>query len=156
VSDDLPRVLRVAAYAVCTDEASRILLCRLAPGSTRSRDGWWTLPGGGVEHGEHPRDAALRELTEETGLSGEVIGLLDVESWAAALEGFGQHMATDFHAVQIVYRVAITGGTLRPEVDGSTDLCRWVTRSEIEDLQVVELVEAVLPLAFADPDPARG
>ncbi len=152
MSDELPRVLRVAAYAVCTDGASRILLCRLAPGSTRSRDGWWTLPGGGVDHGEHPRDAALRELTEETGLSGEVIEILDVQSWARLLDALGDEPASDFHAVQIVYRVAITGGTLRPEVDGSTDLCRWVTRSEIEELQIVELVGAVLPLAFDDDD----
>jgi 8-oxo-dGTP pyrophosphatase MutT (NUDIX family) len=75
------RVTRVAAYAVCADERRRILLCRIAPGSTRDRDGWWTLPGGGVDHGEHPSDAVLRELREETGLAGEVVELLEVDSW---------------------------------------------------------------------------
>jgi ADP-ribose pyrophosphatase YjhB (NUDIX family) len=150
VNDEPTRVLRIAAYAVCVDEAARILLCRLAPGATRERDGWWTLPGGAIEHGEHPRDAVLRELTEETGLTGEVTGLLDVQSWTATLGAFGEQPPADFHAVQVVYRVAIQGGALRPEEGGTTDLCRWVARSEIGELRIVELVEAVLPLAFGE------
>ncbi len=149
MSDELPRIVRVAAYAACIDDVGRILLCRLARGSTRDRDGWWTLPGGGIDHGEHPRDAVLRELTEETGLGGEVIGLLDVGSWSAVLRAWGELPATDFHAIQVVYRVAVTGGRLRPELDGTTDECRWVSRAELAALPIVELVEGVAPLVFA-------
>lgn len=60
----VPRVTRVAAYALCT-EYDAILLCRIAPGSTSNDDGSWTLPGGGLDFGEQPAAAALRELRDE-------------------------------------------------------------------------------------------
>lgn len=33
-----------------------------------AQSGWWQMPQGGIDEGENPREAALRELEEETGI----------------------------------------------------------------------------------------
>ena len=141
---------RVAAYALCTD-GDAILLSRIAPGATASSDGMWTLPGGGVDFGEHPRDAVLRELAEETGLSGEIVDLADVDSWSGTLVLPDDGVLTDFHAIRIIYRVRVTAGVLRVEVGGSSDACAWVARSDAESLPLVELARLGIGLAFGTP-----
>jgi 8-oxo-dGTP pyrophosphatase MutT (NUDIX family) len=63
---------RAAVRVVCVDDEGRVLLmCWRDPA-----DGHlvWEPPGGGIEEGERPVDTARRELTEETGLPGEVVG----------------------------------------------------------------------------------
>lgn len=139
MTDAPRRVTRLAAYALCTDGDS-ILLSRIAQGATASSDGMWTLPGGGIEFGEDPRDAALRELTEETGLTGEILELAGVDSWAGHFIDPRDGIPTDFHAVRILYRVGVTGGELRVEIGGSSDDCAWVPRAELDALPIVELV----------------
>lgn len=138
MTDAPRRVTRVAAYALCTD-GEAILLSRIAPGATASSDGMWTLPGGGIDFGEDPRDAAVRELAEETGLAGQVEELAGVDSWAGHFVDPRDGVPTDFHAVRILFRVRIVGGALRDEVGGSSDAAAWVTRDELDRLPLVDL-----------------
>ncbi|HEX7172815.1 MAG TPA: NUDIX domain-containing protein [Candidatus Limnocylindria bacterium] len=137
---------RVAAYALCVEDDA-ILLSRIAPGYTANADGKWTLPGGGVEFGEHPRAAAVRELEEETGLVGEVVELAEVDSWASRFVNPEDAIDTDFHGIRIIYRVRVVGGELRVEVGGSSDACAWVPRAELSGLPLVELARVGVRLA---------
>ena len=134
---------RVAAYALSTDESGRILLCRIAPSVAAGEI--WTLPGGGLEFGEPPDVAVLRELAEESGYEGEIVGLADVTDRVLTDSEGGGRM----HAIRIVYRVRVTGGELRDEVDGTTDTCRWVTPDEGSRLNLGGLAKHALTLAAA-------
>jgi ADP-ribose pyrophosphatase YjhB (NUDIX family) len=139
------RVTRVAAYALCVDNG-RILLCRIAPGYW-SGVGEWTLPGGGLDFGESPRDGAIRELAEETGLAGEIIGLADVLSWSGRWLHPRDGVDEAYHGLQVVYRARIVGGELRNEVDGSTDRAEWFALEDAEALELVDLARQGLLLA---------
>lgn len=61
-----PHRQRAAARIVVTDGAAVLLFADTDPGIPGSR--WWVTPGGGIDPGETPRQAAVRELAEETGL----------------------------------------------------------------------------------------
>ena len=136
---------RVAAYAVVRDDHDRILLCHIAP-SVGVGD-VWTLPGGGLDFGEPPEKAVLRELNEETGYVGELDGLVGVgDRLFHDVDG-----ADRLHAIRIIYRVRITGGELRDEQEGSTDTCRWFTPTEARPLRLGEATRQALELPPAKP-----
>jgi 8-oxo-dGTP diphosphatase len=64
-----------AACLVVTDDQGLVLLVQR---SVEPQRGLWCLPGGFIELGESPESAALRELYEETGLTGQIHKLLGV------------------------------------------------------------------------------
>jgi ADP-ribose pyrophosphatase YjhB (NUDIX family) len=138
----LPRWTRVAAYAVCLDQARRLLLVRVAPGYPAT--GKWTLPGGGLDFGEEPAHAVLRELTEETGLTGRLVSLAFVDSRTHGAMREAGRAYGPWHGIRIVYRVEVTGGDLRDEVDESTDTAEWVPLDQVRSFPIVDLVDAAL------------
>jgi 8-oxo-dGTP diphosphatase len=140
------QVTRLAAYALCVEDG-RILLCRIAPGYW-SGAGEWTLPGGGLDFGESPRDGAIRELAEETGYVGEIIGLADVLSWSGRWIHPRDGVDEAYHGLLVLYRVRIIGGGLRHEVGGSTDQAAWFTRVEADKAPLVDTAREGVRLAF--------
>jgi len=140
---------RLAAYAVCIEDG-RVLLASFAlPG----RVPHWTLPGGGVEHGEDPFDAVVREVAEETGCDAVVERLLGVDSRiipaADRLPGRPDHQN-----VGIFYQVRITGGELRPEPNGDIAESVWTPVTSVARLRRSSLVD--IGLALAQTVPATG
>jgi len=141
------RIQRVAAYNVCVDADDRLLLCRLS--DITEAPGAWTLPGGGIQFGEHPEAGALRELREETGLVGRIIELLAVDSLHRPARA-GEDGAA-YHSIRVIYRTEIIGGVLTDETDESTDRAAWCARADLQMLPLVSTSELGVRLAFGDP-----
>jgi ADP-ribose pyrophosphatase YjhB (NUDIX family) len=134
------QVQRVAAYAlVVRDDA--VLLARLNHRTAYA--GSWTLPGGGIDFGEAPADGVLRELHEETGLTGHVTALLGVMS---AVRERGTGGPDRFHALRVLYRVEVDAvGPLQiHDVDGTTDAVEWVPLGDVADRPRAPLVDFAL------------
>ena len=139
---------RLGAYAVTLDLAGRILLCRLSADEVEA--GAWTLPGGGVEYGEHPDAAVLREFEEEAGLTGRIDSVLGnfsrVYPRSRAADG------ADMHFIGFLYLVTATGGELRDELDGSTDTCAWFAPGDLAALRIVGVARHAIELALPGVD----
>jgi ADP-ribose pyrophosphatase YjhB (NUDIX family) len=138
-----PRRTRIGAYAILLD-AGKVLLCRLSR-EVPSWTGYWTLPGGGLEFGESPEQAVVREVFEETGLHIRVTGLAGIDSVTASFEH------EDVHSLRVIYHAEILSGTLRHELTGTTDLCAWHDLTAVADLPTVTLVPTALRLQKNPP-----
>ena len=133
-STDEPPVVRqrFAAYAVV--ESARGLLATEYSALT-AVSGRWGMPGGGIDAGEAPVQAVVREVHEETGQAVEVGDLVLVQSshWVGRSPHGG---VEDFHAVRLVYRASCPD-PIDPVVHdqgGTTAAARWVARDAWQDL----------------------
>ena len=123
-----------AAAAAVLDDAGRVLLIRRR---IEPFLGSWALPAGYQEIDEDPRETALREVREESGLSVEVVRLFDV-LW----------MPDDPRrpANVIVYLCRPVSGELRPGSDASD--VAWFALDRLPDpigFRNAELILSRLP-----------
>lgn len=111
----------VGAYGVLVRDSAVLLVKKMRGPYVGSLD----LPGGGIEHGEHPDDAVRREFEEETGLLVRTVCQLPPFS----------RVVGDLHHLGFFYEVALVRETdpLKTEPDGEdAGGALWVPLSELD------------------------
>jgi 8-oxo-dGTP diphosphatase len=119
--------------SVCVVQAGRVLLTQRA---RPPFENLWSLPGGHVKRGESLRDAALRELKEETGINarlGEIIGWNEV-------------IGPEKHIVIAVFTARFESGEAVAADDAKA--VRWVDHREIDRFELTPGLSGIVNKAF--------
>ena len=126
----LMKIQELNVYVVPNNNG-RILLLK------RSSD-LWEFPGGAVEWGESPEQAARRELSEETGLSIGPLKLLGITSATYEKDG------NEKHSVYVVYSGETSSD--RHSISGEHSEARWLMPHEAKFMKFCLNAEPVLEL----------
>lgn len=135
----------VPAVGVLCLRGDEVLLVRRG---NPPRAGEWSIPGGRIEPGEPAKDAALRELAEETSVEAELLGLIDVVD--AIFENKAGDLVTR-HYVLIDYVARWVSG--EPVAGDDAAEARFFTADEINALglwdETLRIIEAGWAIAMA-------
>jgi len=112
----------IVAKAFLINPKGLILVLRRAE-NDKIRPLTWDLPGGGVEDGEDPNDAVIRETKEEAG-----INLKDPQVFIV------KNTSAKDHVIRILYYAKITDSKIIVSLEHNS--FKWVTRSEFGNLDI--------------------
>lgn len=104
-----------------TDSEERVLLI------CRTDNGQWALPGGCQNLDDTPREAAVRECLEETGLEVKISHLLGV--WSSLCYEYVNYPWKDNTFTHLLFRAEVIGGIQR--TSGESSKIGWFAETEL-------------------------
>lgn len=124
----------IPAVGIICFKGDQVLLIRRG---TPPKLGQWSLPGGRIQPGETTRETAHRELCEETGVTGNIIALVDIIP--ATFEQTFSYLLID-------YVVHWTHGDARAGDDAMD--AKFVPLSELTNYQLWDVTQRVIETAY--------
>lgn len=133
-----PRWPRAAASAAIFRDSAVLLVERGKPPVS----GVWSLPGGHIEPGEPAREAARREVAEETGVAAEILGLADTHD---VIIRNGEGALTAHYLLAVFYGRWIAG-----EPAAATDCAdaRFVPVEEVGAYALTDGAQRIIEAAY--------
>lgn len=111
---------RVAAKAIIIRD-HKILLVKEKPG-------WFGLTGGGIDHGQTPQEALIREVTEEVGAS---IDVSQIEPQPSFITVDGRPREDKIPRTSLYYKVIVDHG-FSPKTSELSYM--WVSKDELDQI----------------------
>jgi 8-oxo-dGTP pyrophosphatase MutT (NUDIX family) len=123
----LPTVEETSAGGIVVDRSTLPLRAAVIARLNRAGRVEWCLPKGHLEAGETAQDAAVREIAEETGISGRIVDELGTIEYWFSVEGRRVHKQVHH------YLLEATGGRLTVEGDPDAEAIdvAWVPLTEL-------------------------
>jgi 8-oxo-dGTP diphosphatase len=134
----------IVGVGVLIEEDGRYLLVKRA---AEPDAGMWSIPGGLIDVGEKAADAAAREALEETGLTVEILGRVDVVDRVVRDADGGVR----YHFVIIDFHARPLSGEMRA-MDDALDAV-WVTPEGFTDYELTPTLVELLKRMGLYPDP---
>jgi mutator protein MutT len=120
--------IHLGAYVILHNDNSLILIRKSRGAYTGKLD----LPGGTIEHGESPIEAAKREVEEEAGISINSIELVDAISKRTLWKDIDDD--EDLHHVGIIYKSKCDNVNLKNDSDGLDSLgASWYNINNLKE-----------------------
>ena len=136
---EVTKKIRVGSYGLIIKD-NKVALIKKAVGGYK---GLLDLPGGGIEHGEEPEEALIRELKEEAGVDVTSYELLTVTS--KRLKWHDDNFNEDLHQIGILYKVELKDYKLREDGDGlDSDGCSYYEIDKLSKKKITPFTLKVL------------
>ena len=132
--------LVVAVAVVVRDAFGRLLMIE------RTDNGLWAIPGGAQDIGETTRQAAVREVREETGIEVDITGVVGIYSDPRHVIAYDDgEVRQEF---SIVFSAAPVGGQLRTSSESRQ--VHWVEPNQVEHLNIQSSMRLRIQHALED------
>jgi ADP-ribose pyrophosphatase YjhB (NUDIX family) len=106
--------------AACVVNENKILLVKESRGTS---EGLWGMPKGAVDQGEAPTKAVIRELKEECGIDGDVVGLIAIR----------ERINKNIPGIFLAYSVVVQDEKIKIDPDEISDY-GWFEQSDFENI----------------------